>query len=122
MRLHLLPATMKSLTKKKKRTMIAHEGFRFKTEGIKVKRRRTEIHGLSTMVFGKMETIYTFDRYVAQGTGILQPHSLIDELENVVVRIKQHWILKLAPLPKSSSLHSFGHIGVGDNFHLSSPI
>lgn len=30
-----------------------------------------------------MNTCYSVSRYVAQGRGILQPHNLIDELDNI---------------------------------------
>ncbi|KAF7804878.1 sucrose synthase 2 [Senna tora] len=36
-----------------------------------------------TLSFHRNEVVSLFSRYVAQGKGILQPHSLIDELENI---------------------------------------
>ena len=62
-----------------------------------------------------MAVVFLFDRYVAQGKGILQPHSLIDELENILGEDQATQELKSGPfgeIIKSAQVtcphHNFG--------------
>lgn len=64
---------------------------------------------------------YFFERYVAQGKGMLQPHHLIDELDKVICDNKAHLTLCDGPFGeviKSAQVISLTLMGLFDTFCL----